>query len=430
MRREVATKFDRLIGLNLSLLKFIGVISREQRSLERKALACLAFLCMTVYSISYLYMFWKISIVQTFSLVLSFVGGQARFTILLLFRGSCQQMLNECELFWSGLNSKEKLIVEKYVKKSNRLTTFFLFTCLFTIFLFVLVSLFVSTPSDDSKGMDRDGVNVSDVTLDVDGENGRRLPYEFFLEIRETPWFEIAYVFQILAIISVGVTSVGVDTTAPLFALIACGHFEVIRSRIENLFPARRSCSSSSSSSGADDLRICLIYHRTLLEFCKEIERRAHIIFLIQLVLSTYNISLVGFKLVGDDPDKFKYFTPLLISLMQLFLCSWPADLLLAKSEAIGGAAFSSPWYRHPVPLQMPISMLLIRAQKPARLTAGKFVVLSLETFGSVSLLSSTISYVFSITSAYLVSVSDDIDLGFVLHRREEHELVWPFTRL
>lgn len=33
--------------------------------------------------------------------------------------------------------------------------------------------------------------------------------------------------------------------------------------------------------------------------FCEEIERRAHIIFLIQLVLSTYNISLVGFKLVG-----------------------------------------------------------------------------------------------------------------------------------
>lgn len=268
MTRKVATKFERLIGLNLSLLKLIGVISHGQRSLERKALACLAFFCMTVYSFSYSYVFWKASNVQTFSLVLSFVGGQARFTILLLFRGNCQQMLNECELLWSELNSKEKRIVEEYVKKSNRLTNYFLFTCLFTIFLFVLVSLLVSAPSEgwDGKGMDRGGVNASDVTLDAVGENGRRLPYEFFLEIRETPWFEIAYVFQVLAVINVGVTSVGVDTTAPLFALIACGHFQVIRSRIENLFPTRRSCSSSFSSSGVDDLRICLIYHETLLE--------------------------------------------------------------------------------------------------------------------------------------------------------------------
>ncbi|CAD1468160.1 unnamed protein product, partial [Heterotrigona itama] len=52
-------------------------------------------------------------------------------------------------------------------------------------------------------------------------------------------------------------------------------------------------------------------------------------------------------------------------------------------SEAISRAAYSLPWYQYPCSLRNPTNLLIIRSQRPVRLTAGKFAVLSLETFAS-----------------------------------------------
>lgn len=107
-----------------------------------------------------------------------------------------------------------------------------------------------------------------------------------------------------------------------------------------------------------------------------------------------------------DTPDKFKYITQLIILIIQLFLCNWPADLLLSKvnrikriiliffqrifrffffqSIDISRATYSMPWYGYSYNLQKITNILMIRSQKAVRLTAGKFIGLSLETFASV----------------------------------------------
>ncbi|XP_003705978.2 odorant receptor 63a [Megachile rotundata] len=385
MKRETAS-FDRSIGFNLFLLRLAGVISRGERSVERRALACLAFFCMSVYSVSYVYEFLRRdgrsnANLETFTLITSFVGVQTRFAMLLLHRGTCQTMLTECELLWSRLNSREKKVVGNYARRSNRLAITYVVNCQLTIFAYVAVALVTSWLPDDSN-VARDAVNASNVSLDL--ENARHLPYAFFLEVRGSPWYEIACVLQFFSVTSVGLTSVGVDTTAAMFALIACGHLDVIRSRVESL-------RSVDSNSVQEDLRNSLIHHQVILEFCERIERCTNVILLTQMMLSTYNVSLVGFKLVGDDPNKFKYVTQLLIAVIQLLLCNWPADVLLAKSQAIAVAAYNSPWYRWSASSRTPIAVLLVRAQKPARLTAGKFVVLSLDTFGSM--ISTSVSF-------------------------------------
>ncbi|XP_006608159.1 odorant receptor 13a-like isoform X3 [Apis dorsata] len=206
---------------------------------------------------------------------------------------------------------------------------------------------------------------------------------------------------------NVGFTCVGVDTVGALFILITCGYFDTIQSRIENLHSFDTSLSSSlsllnilsrkittakmsdiktetSNSVQMKNLRICVIHHQLLLKFCEDIEHLTSGMFFIQVIASTYNISLVGFKLLEDTPDKFKYITQLIILIIQLFLCNWPADLLLSKSVDISRATYSMPWYGYSYNLQKITNILMVRSQKAVRLTAGKFIGLSLETFASM----------------------------------------------
>ncbi|XP_068977987.1 odorant receptor 13a-like [Bombus flavifrons] len=415
-------EFEKTIDLNLALLRLTGVVSSERAS--RDTLASLAFVCMTINTVSYVYEFATSSytlatVLESFAMIIPLVAGQTRLVILLWLRDSCQTMLNICESFWSTLNSREKKIVQSYTNKAKLLSRCYLFSCVSTIFFYVLLIEFGSLIFSEPKHFANDtvyGNNSSFVpseaakSLEVTDDKRRYLPYAFFIDVQETPWYEIAYVVQLGSMVSVGLTCVGVDTTGPLLILIACGYFDTIQSRIENSYsfespsspPILASLSiatktktatettsvtrieSSSRNVGMKNLRTCLNHHQLLLKLCEDIENLTNIMFLIQLITSTYNISLIGFKVVEDNPGKVKFVTQLGIFIIQLFLCNWPPDLLRSKSEAIGHAGYSMPWYRYPRNLQNPVNMLMVRGQKPVRLTAGKFIELSLETFASM----------------------------------------------
>ncbi|KAF7382912.1 hypothetical protein HZH66_013314 [Vespula vulgaris] len=290
-------------------------------------------------------------------------------------------MLKICERLWTSLDNKEK-------------------------------SLFVSSSTNDTNG------NETSI---------RNLPYAFIFDIHDSPYFEIAYVYQLSTMINVGLTCVGADTVGPVMILIACGHLKVIQNKMSALMEDAKS-NDGEDSYIFQDVKIKLDgyvnYHCTVLEFCKDIEELANVIFLTQLIGSTYNISLVGFKLAGttrplsptlppsplpslppsplpppplllppsvnyvygslqDDPDKYKYTTQVLIAVIQLFLCNWPPDVLLFETAAVANAAYSMPWYMYSTELKRSMHIIIMRSQRAVRLTAGKFTYLSLETFAS-----------------------------------------------
>lgn len=55
------------------------------------------------------------------------------------------------------------------------------------------------------------------------------------------------------------------------------------------------------------------------------------------------------------------------------------------KSNEIAVAAYEIPWYQYPLCEKNAIMFMLARSQRSADLTAGKYVVLSLQNFTSVS---------------------------------------------
>lgn len=280
-------EFEAAIGLNLALLKFSGVVSYEKRLVNRNVLAGLALFFLTIFSISYVYEFATnlndvASMLESFSLIIQLVGGQTRFMTVLWFRDSCQAMLNVCEYFWSTLNSYEKQIVQSYTNKARLLTGFYVAVCVLTIILVLLSSLMVEprlnfetvTARENASSLAPSEANGEPLNAT---ENKRHLPYAFFIDVQETPWYEVLYVLQITFMTNVGFTCVGVDTIGPLFILITCGYFDTIRSRIENLrliepslsvTEETRTTDRAESSRNVDTkkLRTCVIHHQLLLK--------------------------------------------------------------------------------------------------------------------------------------------------------------------
>jgi hypothetical protein len=58
--------------------------------------------------------------------------------------------------------------------------------------------------------------------------------------------------------------------------------------------------------------------------------------------------------------------------------------LFVFKSLAVNYAVFDCHWYNHSMKVKKLLQMVIMRSQKPARFTAGKFYSVSLQTFADV----------------------------------------------
>ena len=76
-------------------------------------------------------------------------------------------------------------------------------------------------------------------------------------------------------------------------------------------------------------------------------------------------------------------------SIFQLFIITATANEVIVESAGIGDAAYLTPWNQVPYNIvgrtfREGLVMMMIRAQKPSCITAGRFFPVSLETFTKV----------------------------------------------
>nr|XP_012143986.1 PREDICTED: odorant receptor 9a-like [Megachile rotundata] len=74
----------------------------------------------------------------------------------------------------------------------------------------------------------------------------------------------------------------------------------------------------------------------------------------------------------------------MIILMIQLFAYSYVGNYLKCQMAGVGYSLYSCTWYNFSTNVAKEIIFVILRAQKPAHLVAGKFTVVNLETFTSI----------------------------------------------
>ncbi|XP_018404157.1 PREDICTED: odorant receptor 13a-like [Cyphomyrmex costatus] len=109
----------------------------------------------------------------------------------------------------------------------------------------------------------------------------------------------------------------------------------------------------------------------------------------LQTLASSLIICLVGFQIATANitastiSKSIKYISYLIMALFQLLLFCIPGDALIYESSMIYKTVYTIAWYELPVLFKTEICLLMLRSQKPSKITAGKFYVMHLENFNA-----------------------------------------------
>ncbi|XP_015610241.1 odorant receptor 13a isoform X2 [Cephus cinctus] len=394
---ENQESFDEMIRVNLFLLKFSGIIRASVGKISlTEILSVLAFGLLAAMSCSYLRDLLLTDnmevAMQSLAFMITGFGNTLHYILIAKSRAKLCDVLATFEDLWGLLEVQEKRVLMSYVRDAKKLTYFFMSQCAATVFLYV------GAPVIFGNGFVRVNGNITE----------RMLPYSLIFECKDSPCYEILYILQILTVINIAITYIGVDTIGPVLILTVSGHMKIIQNRIMSLGSSEEfenfkndkvkrisDYEISHFQYFGKSFEACVKYHQTVLKLCKDIEKVTNKAFLVQLITSTYSISAIGFKM--NDSDKSKYVTQIVLSLVQLFLCNWPPDVLQNeilihfKSQAVAYAAYFMPWYRCSRDVKKSTEIIIMRGQRVVRLTAGNFVDLSLETF--IRMVSSALSF-------------------------------------
>ncbi|XP_071626239.1 odorant receptor 10-like isoform X2 [Temnothorax longispinosus] len=208
-----------------------------------------------------------------------------------------------------------------------------------------------------------------------------------------SPQFELAFVIQATTMFVGAITYTSVDAFLGLTILHICGQLENFKYRLDNLV----SCKDFDST-----LRINVETHLRIIRFASKIE---DIFTLMMLGLVFYFgilFCLFGFLLVtvinGDEmgdisPSRICFLVIGIFTLLAhtLLYCG-AGEIIAEQCEAVYHTMCNLEWYKLESRKEKNLILLMIRANEPFRITAGKIFPLTMTTF--CSLLKTSAGYI------------------------------------
>nr|AID59301.1 odorant receptor 1 [Macrocentrus cingulum] len=129
----------------------------------------------------------------------------------------------------------------------------------------------------------------------------------------------------------------------------------------------------------------CILRHQRLLEYSRDIEDVFSCVYLIQTVLSISVICGFSFTLLLLGKDEYiKYIVLIIGAMAQLWIYCWPPHMLIVETTLVAEAAYNLKWETWSKEQRKIVEIIIFRSQIPAKLTAGKFNTISIDTFSSI----------------------------------------------
>ncbi|KAK2583198.1 hypothetical protein KPH14_009218 [Odynerus spinipes] len=205
------------------------------------------------------------------------------------------------------------------------------------------------------------------------------------IDIRRSPANELMILAQSVLGIVMNAVTVGSCNLAALCALHACGQLKILMSRLNNLVDGCTNKKNTVDERLADIVKL----HVRILSFISFTEYSLKEISLVEVLGCTMNMCMLGYYSItdwnnGQVISSITYFTLIVSFAFNIFIFCYIGEVLFEECKKVAETTYMINWYQ--LSGKKPLSLLLIMAisSSSIRLTAGKFVNLSINSFGDI----------------------------------------------
>ncbi|XP_076759452.1 odorant receptor 10-like [Xylocopa sonorina] len=216
------------------------------------------------------------------------------------------------------------------------------------------------------------------------------IPSENTLAIVNVPdnLFVLVFVVEYMMLLLTSTGNLGSDSLFFGIAFHLCGQVEVLRLEFSKL--------DNENGRAIDRFVVLIKRHIYLLNLAEMLNGTVSTVLIVQLFSSCILICTSGFQFilalsVGNVVLVIKTFVVASTLLVQLFAYSYVGDYLTRRMRNVANSAYSCGWYDLPKNVPKDIIYVIMRAQDPVQLTAGKFFIVNMETY--MSILKTSMSY-------------------------------------
>ncbi|XP_025161009.1 odorant receptor 4-like [Harpegnathos saltator] len=211
---------------------------------------------------------------------------------------------------------------------------------------------------------------------------GKPLPIQSYYlhDVSKSPQFELTLLIQGVGLTLSGLTYTGVDTFLGLLILHICGQMENLHMRLTNL--GKDTNYKAAVKKNVND-------HVRLIRSIQIIDKTFHLMLLGLFFLFGILFCLHGFLIINVvNQDGHLSYTQLcgflaasLCVLLHTCLYCAAGEFLVTQSEKVHGATYKSVWYTIEPQMARDLALIMLRANKPLYITAGKTFPLTMATF-------------------------------------------------
>ncbi|XP_035737209.1 odorant receptor 22c-like [Vespa mandarinia] len=206
-----------------------------------------------------------------------------------------------------------------------------------------------------------------------------------FVDARQSPANELMIPLECLCGFVMNAVTVGACSLAAVFALHACGQLKVMMAYLNNLVDGR----PEENNSVNDRLTDIVQQHVRILSFVTFTEDLLQEISLVEILGCTLNICLLGYNLIadwdkGDMVSDITYIALIISFAFNIFIFCYIGELLGEECKRVAEATYMIDWYRLKGKKSLALLLIIAMSSSSIKLTAGKFVELSISSFGDV----------------------------------------------
>ncbi|XP_059056343.1 odorant receptor 4-like [Achroia grisella] len=204
-------------------------------------------------------------------------------------------------------------------------------------------------------------------------------PVKYFFNHATKERWPFVYAHHVWSTVLVGSFVFGSDTLFYALCAYIQMHFKLLCHHFENM-------TTESAGDTRRQLAEYVVRHQELIKLVDQVEVLYSKSTLFNLITSSILICLSGFNIttLADTSVGILFSIFLYMNLSQISLLCFFGDLIMTSSTALTTAAYNSTWYDTHEDIKKCVLLVIVRTQKPCKLTAAKFADVNMNAFTTI----------------------------------------------